>query len=205
MRTTSIHYPLPAPVKHPEVNIKLRRSFVKLLFDILPLRPGLCCQPPHHTSRQAWWNAVFRNKCWRLLVCSWAWVILEVTVRVLPRRSCSGVIGGNEAPKHRFFRMVSDHVVLELHHHHHHHLSSWIRSFELFRHRRVAIVSWGVRDPFFPGVCKWGRISGVWCCPFFRGGWSSFVCIWVSCLVFKRSLVLLLCFCFLFCPVLCIL
>jgi hypothetical protein len=38
--------------------------------------------------------------------------------------------------------------------HHHHHLPPWIRSFDLFRHRRVAIVSWGVRDPFFPGVCR---------------------------------------------------
>ena len=89
--------------------------------------------------------------------------------------------------------------------HHHHHLPPWIRSFDLLQHRRIAIISCGVRDPFFCRVCRWGRISGVWCCPFFRGGWSSFVCIWVSCLVFQRSLVLVLCLRFLFCPVLCIL
>ena len=85
--------------------------------------------------------------------------------------------------------------------HHHHHLPPWIRSFDLFLHRRVGIVSWGVRDSFFPGVCRWGHISGVWCCPFFRGGWSSFVCIWVSRLVFQRSIVLVLCLRFLFCLV----
>jgi hypothetical protein len=27
---------------------------------------------------------------------------------------------------------------------HHHHLPPWIRSFDLIRHRRVAIFSWGV-------------------------------------------------------------
>jgi hypothetical protein len=27
--------------------------------------------------------------------------------------------------------------------------SSWIRSFDLFRHRHVATVSWGVHDLFF--------------------------------------------------------
>jgi hypothetical protein len=69
--------PLPAPVKRPDVNIKLRRSFVTLLLDI-PLRPGLSCQPPRHTRRQAWWNAVYWNKCWRHRICSWAWVILEM-------------------------------------------------------------------------------------------------------------------------------
>jgi len=52
--------------------------------------------------------------------------------------------------------------VLKLSLNHHHHLPPWIRSFDLFRHRRVAIVSWSVRDPFFPGVFRWGRISGVW-------------------------------------------
>ena len=62
------------------------------------------------------------------------------------------------------------------HHHHHHHLSQWIRSFELFRHRRVAIFSWGVHDLFSPEVCSWGRVSEFWCCPFFRDGWSSSVC-----------------------------
>jgi len=30
------------------------------------------------------------------------------------------------------------------HHTHQHHLPPWIRSFDLFRHRRVAIFSWGV-------------------------------------------------------------
>ena len=75
------------------------------------------------------------------------------------------------------------------HHHDHHHLPPWIRSFDLFRHRRIAIVSWGVHGLFFLEVCSWGRVSGVWCCPFFQGGWFSFVCIWVSLLVFQRSLV----------------
>jgi hypothetical protein len=32
---------------------------------------------------------------------------------------------------------------------HHHHLPPWIRSLDLFRHRRVAIVSWGVHGLFF--------------------------------------------------------
>ena len=36
------------------------------------------------------------------------------------------------------------------HHHHHHHHPPWIRSLDLFRHRSVAIVSWGVHDLFFP-------------------------------------------------------
>jgi hypothetical protein len=30
---------------------------------------------------------------------------------------------------------------------HHHHLPPWIRSFDLFRHRRVAIFSWGRQRP----------------------------------------------------------
>ena len=98
---------------------------------------------------------------------------------------------------------------MKIHHHHHHHLPPWIRSFDLFRHRRIAIVSWGVQDLFFLEVCSWGRFfsrffSGVWCCPFFQGGWSSFVCIWVSRLVFQRSLVLFLSLRFLFHLVLCI-
>jgi len=87
--------------------------------------------------------------------------------------------------------------------HHHHHLPPWIRSFDLFRHRRIAIVSWGVHGLFFLEVCSWGRLSGVCYCPFFQGGWSSFVCIWVSRLVFQRSLVLSLWLRFLFYPVLC--
>jgi hypothetical protein len=37
-------------------------------------------------------------------------------------------------------------------HHHHHHLPPWIRSFDLFWHRRVAIVSWGAHDLFFRKV-----------------------------------------------------
>jgi len=39
-------------------------------------------------------------------------------------------------------------------HHHHHHLPPWIRSFDLFRHRRIAIVSWGVYGLFFLDVCS---------------------------------------------------
>ena len=75
---------------------------------------------------------------------------------------------------------------------HHHHLPPWIMSRDLFRHRRVAIVSLGVHDLFFLEVCSWGRVSGVWCCPFFQDGWSSFVCVWISRLVLQRSLVLFL-------------
>ena len=37
---------------------------------------------------------------------------------------------------------------------HHHHLPPWIRSFDLFRHRRIAIVSWGIHDLFFLEVCS---------------------------------------------------
>ena len=62
---------------------------------------------------------------------------------------------------------------------HHHHLPPWIRSFDLFRPRRIAIVSWGVHDLFFLEVCSWGRLSGVWCYPFFQDGWSSLVCLCV--------------------------
>jgi hypothetical protein len=39
-------------------------------------------------------------------------------------------------------------------HHHHHHLPPWIKSFELFLYRRIAIVSWGVHDLFFLEVCS---------------------------------------------------
>ena len=31
---------------------------------------------------------------------------------------------------------------------HHYHLPPWIRSFDLFQHRRIAIVSWGVLYSF---------------------------------------------------------
>jgi len=43
---------------------------------------------------------------------------------------------------------------------HHLHLAPWIRSFDLFRHRHIAIVCWGVHDLFFLDVCSWGRVSG---------------------------------------------
>jgi hypothetical protein len=33
--------------------------------------------------------------------------------------------------------------------HHHYHLPPWITSFDLFWHRHVAIISWGVHDLFF--------------------------------------------------------
>jgi hypothetical protein len=76
------------------------------------------------------------------------------------------------------------HLILKYHHHHHYHfllfLLPWIRSFDLFRHRRVAIFSWGVHDLFSLEVCRWGRVSEVSCCPFFQDGWSSFVCVWIS-------------------------
>ena len=66
----------------------------------------------------------------------------------------------------------------------------------------VIDVSWGVHDLFIVGVCSWGRISGVCCCPFFPGGWSHFVCVWFLYLIFQGSLILFLWFCFLFCQVL---
>ena len=45
----------------------------------------------------------------------------------------------------------------KIHHHHHHHLPPWFRSFDLFWHRRIAIVSWGVHGLFFLEICSWGR------------------------------------------------
>ena len=87
----------------------------------------------------------------------------------------------------------------------HHHRPPWIRSLELFQHRWVAIVSWDVHDLFFLWVCSWRHVSEVWCCPFFQDGWSRFVCIWISRLVFQRSLALFLWLRFLFCLVLYIL
>jgi len=113
----------------------------------------------------------------------------------------------NTVEKARSNTLVSfnyTHQYMHIYHHDHHHYPPWIRSFDLFRHRRIAIVSWGVRSLFFLEVCRWGRVLGVCCCLFFRGGWSSFVCIWVSRLVFQRSLVLSLWLRFLFCAVLCI-
>jgi len=48
------------------------------------------------------------------------------------------------------------------HHHHHHHLllllHPWIRSFDLFRHRRIAIVCWGVHVwhlKYIILLCSW--------------------------------------------------
>ena len=90
------------------------------------------------------------------------------------------------------------------HHHYHHHLPPWIRSFDLFRHRRAPIVFWVVHDLFFLEVCSWGRVSEAWGCPFFQDGWSSFVCVWISRLIFQRSLILFLWFRFLFCLGMCI-
>ena len=53
--------------------------------------------------------------------------------------------------------------------HHHHHLPPWIRSFDLFRHRRIAIVSWDVHDLFF--LHGLGRLtcSGIDALPSFPG------------------------------------
>jgi len=71
---------------------------------------------------------------------------------------------------------------------HHHHLPPWIRSFDLFQHRRVAIISWGVHNFFVLRVCNWGCVSGICCYPFSQGGWFNFVCIWFLHLVFQGSL-----------------
>ena len=46
-------------------------------------------------------------------------------------------------------------LFIAVHHHHHHHLPPWIRSFDLFRHRRIAIVSRGVHDHFLGGKGGW--------------------------------------------------
>jgi len=62
----------------------------------------------------------------------------------------------------------------------HHRLPPWIRSFDLFRHWRVALFPYGVHDLFFLEVCIWGRVSGVWCCPFFQDCWTSFIFVWIS-------------------------
>jgi hypothetical protein len=48
-----------------------------------------------------------------------------------------------------------------------------------------------------------GVFSGVQCCPFIQDGCSNFVCVWISRLVFQKSLILFLWFHFLFCLVLC--
>jgi hypothetical protein len=53
----------------------------------------------------------------------------------------------------------------------------WIRSFDLFRHRRFVIVSWAIYDLFSLGVWSWERVPEVWCCPFFQGDCSSFLCL----------------------------
>ena len=49
-----------------------------------------------------------------------------------------------------FFRKKASNGAVS-HHYHHHHLllPLWIRSLDLFRHRRVTIVSWGVHYLFF--------------------------------------------------------
>jgi UDP-N-acetylmuramyl pentapeptide phosphotransferase/UDP-N-acetylglucosamine-1-phosphate transferase len=41
--------------------------------------------------------------------------------------------------------MIKVDVVVDNHHHHH----PRIKSLDLFRHRRVAIVFWGIHDLFF--------------------------------------------------------
>jgi len=37
---------------------------------------------------------------------------------------------------------------------HHRRLPPWIRSFDLLRNRRIAIVSWGIHGLFFLEVCS---------------------------------------------------
>jgi hypothetical protein len=48
-------------------------------------------------------------------------------------------------------------------------------SFDLFRHRRVAIFSLVAHDLFSLKFCSWGRVLEFWYRPVFRGGWFSFV------------------------------
>ena len=45
-------------------------------------------------------------------------------------------------------------IYFQNNHHHHNHLPPWIRSFDLFRHRHIAIISWGVHSLFFLEVCS---------------------------------------------------
>ena len=118
------------------------------------------------------------------------------------KRVLRDIFGCNSKEKRWRWRKLHNYSVIAapiIHHlHHHHYLPPWIRSFDPFRHRRIATVSWGVHDLVFLEVCSWGCVSGFWCCPFFHGGWSSFVYIWVSRLVFQRSLVIFLWLLFLF-------
>jgi hypothetical protein len=70
----------------------------------------------------------------------------EPRLRVFENRLQRRIIG----PK-------SDEVTGEwrkFHDHDDHHLPPWIRSFDLSRHRRVAILSWSVHDLFFLEVCS---------------------------------------------------
>jgi hypothetical protein len=61
-----------------------------------------------------------------------------------------------------YFKMTTATRRTAIYHHHHHHLllllllppPPWIRLFDLLRHRRVAIVSWGVHDLFSLEVCS---------------------------------------------------
>ena len=56
------------------------------------------------------------------------------------------------------------------HHHHHHHFPPWIRLLDLFRHRCIAIFSWGVHDLFSLEVCSWGRDrAGIFFAQFCEG------------------------------------
>jgi len=52
------------------------------------------------------------------------------------------------------FMLRSDKTSYYYYYHHHHHLPPLIRTFDLFQHRRIAIVSWGAHDLFFLEVCS---------------------------------------------------
>ena len=62
----------------------------------------------------------------------------------------SQILVPNVTKQRKYTRSILQHH----HHHHHHHLPPWIRSFDLYRLRRIAIVSWGVHDLFFLEVCS---------------------------------------------------
>ena len=68
--------------------------------------------------------------------------IIYLTIGVVLHEALCKCYGANQTPL----------SVLILHHHHH--LPPWIRSFDLFRHRRIAMVSWGVHGLFFLEVCS---------------------------------------------------
>jgi len=148
----------------------------------------LCVVPGVHQRLPPWIRSfdLFRHR--RIALGSWGVHGLRFVVEDVFRQS--GVVPSFEVVDPVLFLFESHVLYSRDLQFFHHHLPPWIRSFDLFRHLRVAILSWGVHGLIFLGVCSWGCVSGVWRCPLSQDGWSSFVCICVSRLVFQRYLVL---------------